>query len=340
MILGPARTDAKRSELMADHDPILLGDVGGTLVRLAIYAGAKLGPVERFDVAAYADLPEAVAAFASRQDRRDRITSAFLAVAGPVENGRCENVNSGWVIDAGTVHSRLGFASVRLLNDFEAIAWSLRRLAPRDILTIGGGHPDPNAPLVVTGAGTGFGIAAFLPIEGGLVIPSEGGHANLPGNSEREDAVIGLLRRKFGRVSAERALSGPGLQNLYRAIADLDRADVPDRNAAEITRAAVAGTCLVSKATLEMFCAMLGSVAGDLALLFRGRGGIFLAGGIVPRIAHYLAQSEFRARFEGKGRVRAYLEAIPTRVIVHPDPAFVGLISIIESERGIPFAPH
>ena len=96
----------------------------------------------------------------------------------------------------------------------------------------------------------------------------------------------------------------------------------------------------MSKAALDMFCAMLGTAAGDLALLFRARGGVCLAGGIVPRIAHYLAQSEFRARFEGKGRVRAYLEAIPTRVIVHPDPAFVGLISIIESERGIPFAPH
>jgi glucokinase len=340
MIVGPVRSEAKRSELMADHDPILLGDIGGTHVRLAIYAGARLGPVERLDVAAYADLPQAVAAFVSRQARRDRITSAFLAVAGPVENGRCENVNSGWVIDAQTVQSCSGFASVRLLNDFEAIAWSLRRLAPNDILTIGGGHAQPNAPMVVTGAGTGFGIAAFLPDEGGLVIPSEGGHANLPANSDREDAVIGLLRRQFGRVSAERALSGPGLQNLYRAIAELDRADVSDRSAAEITRAALAGTCPVSKAALDMFCAMLGTVAGDLALLFRARGGVCLAGGIVPRIAHYLAHSEFRARFEGKGRVRAYLEAIPTSVIVHSDPAFVGLISIIESERGIPFAPR
>jgi glucokinase len=340
MIVGPVRSEAKRSELMADHDPILLGDIGGTHVRLAIYAGARLGPVERLDVAAYADLPQAVAAFVARQARGDRITSAFLAVAGPVENGRCENVNSGWVIDAQTVQSCSGFASVRLLNDFEAIAWSLRRLAPNDILTIGGGHAQPNAPMVVTGAGTGFGIAAFLPGEGGLVIPSEGGHANLPANSDREDAVIGLLRRQFGRVSAERALSGPGLQNLYRAIAELDRADVSDRSAAEITRAALAGTCPVSKAALDMFCAMLGTVAGDLALLFRARGGVCLAGGIVPRIAHYLAHSEFRARFEGKGRVRAYLEAIPTSVIVHSDPAFVGLISIIESERGIPFAPR
>jgi glucokinase len=340
MTLGPLRTEAKRSELMADHDPILLGDIGGTHVRLAIYAGAKLGLVERLDVADCADLPEAAAAFVARQASRDRIRSAFLAVAGPVENGRCENVNSGWVIDAQTVQSRLGFASVRLLNDFEAIAWSLRRLTPDDVFRIGGGHAQPNAPMVVTGAGTGFGIAAFLPSEGGLVLPSEGGHANLPGNSDREDAVIGLLRRKFGRVSAERALSGPGLQNLYRAIAELDRADVPDRSAAEITRAALAGTCPVSKATLDMFCAMLGTIVGDLALLFRARGGVCIAGGIVPRIAYYLAQSEFRARFEGKSRVRAYLEAIPTSVIVHPDPAFVGLISIVESERGIPFAPH
>jgi glucokinase len=339
MILGPIQSTPERSTAAVDHDPVLLGDVGGTNIRFAIYAGAKLGPVERLDVAAYADLPQAAAAFVSRQAEHGKITSAFLAVAGPVEDGRCENVNSGWVIDARAVQSRLGFADARLLNDFEAIAWSLRRLAPSDVRQIGGGHPAPNAPVLVTGAGTGFGIAAFLPNEGGLVIPSEGGHANLPGNSDREDAAIGILRRKFGRVSAERALSGPGLQNLYRAIAELDHASVPDRSAAEITRAALSGTCPVSRATLDMFCALLGTVAGDLALLFRARGGVWLAGGIVPRIAQYLAQSEFRARFEGKGRVRAYLEAIPTRVIVHPDPAFLGLISIIESERRIPSAP-
>ena len=229
----------------------------------------------------------------------------------------------------------MGFATVRLLNDFEAIAWSLRKLEPGDIHPIGGGHAQPGAPMVVLGAGTGLGIAALLPGDRDLVIATEGGHASLPANSDREDAVIALLRRQFGRVSAERTLSGPGLQNLYRSIAVLDHVDVPARSAAEITKAALAGTCPVSKAALDMFCSMLGTVAGDLALLFRARGGIYLAGGIVPRITDYVARSEFRARFEAKGRVRAYLETIPTSVILHRDPAFLGLVSIIERERGV-----
>jgi glucokinase len=321
----------------AGRERILLGDIGGTNVRLAVFADGRLEPIERLPVAGHANLAEAAAAFLSRQAERNRITSAFLAVAGPVEGGRCEIVNSRWVIDARELERALGI-EVRLLNDFEAIAWSLRKLGPRDVVQIGGGHVEPGQPMVVTGAGTGLGIAAFVP-ERGRVMPSEGGHASLPGNSDREDAVIGLLRRKYGRVSAERALSGPGLQNLYHAIAQLDHADVADKTAAEITDGALEGTCAVSKASLDMFCAMLGTVAGDLALLFRARGGVYLAGGIVPRIVDYLAGSEFRQRFEGKGRVRSYLEAISTSVIVHPNPAFLGLVSIIEADNQVAPGP-
>jgi glucokinase len=315
----------------AGHEQILLGDIGGTNVRLAVFADGKLAPIERLPVAGYANLAEAAADFLGRQGERSRITSAFLAVAGPVENGRCEIVNSRWVIDARELQ-RILEIDVRLLNDFEAIAWSLRKLGPPDVVQIGGGHAEPGQPMVVTGAGTGLGIAAFFP-ERGRVMPSEGGHASLPGNSDREDAVIGLLRRKYGRVSAERALSGPGLQNLYQAIAQLDHTQVTEKSPAEITKDALDGTCAVSKAALDMFCAMLGTVAGDLALLFRSRGGVYLAGGIAPRIVAYLTGSEFRQRFEGKGRVRSYLEAISTSVIVHPNPAFLGLVSIIETEN-------
>jgi glucokinase len=277
---------------------------------------------------------EAAAAFIARHGGADRPTSAVLAVAGPVENGHCEIINSRWVIDADALRTRLGFARVRLLNDFEAIAWSLPKLGADDLRPIGGGRAQPNAPKAILGPGTGLGIAAVLP--NGLIVPTEAGHASLAGNSEREDAVIASLRRRFGRVSAERALSGPGLQNLYQAIAELDHVDAPARSAAEITSAAIAGTCPVSKATLDMFCALLGTVAGDVALVFRARGGVYLAGGIVPRVTDHIARSEFRARFEAKGRMRPYVEAIPTSVILHADPAFLGLLAVIEAERPSP----
>jgi glucokinase len=160
------------------------------------------------------------------------------------------------------------------------------------------------------------------------IVPTEGGHATLPGATPREDAVIEHLRHKFGHVSAERALSGPGLENLHSAIAAIDGIGVSSKTAAEIVRQALDRSCPVSVAAVDMFCAMLGTVAGDLALMFRARSGVYIAGGIAPRIVDLLAQSEFRARFIAKGRYRPYLESVPTAVIVNSDAAFLGLKSL------------
>jgi glucokinase len=164
-----------------------------------------------------------------------------------------------------------------------------------------------------------------------MVVASEGGHATLPATSVREDAVLDHLRKRFGHVSAERVLSGPGVENLYQSIAALDGIDAPMRNAAEITDAALQGTCPTSRASLDMFCAMLGGFAGNVALTYGARGGVYIAGGIAPRILDYLAKSEFRRRFEQKGRLHSYLEAIPSQVIVHPAATFLGLTSLATS---------
>jgi len=185
--------------------------------------------------------------------------------------------------------------------------------------------------MVVIGPGTGLGMAGLLGRGGDMtVIATEGGHATLPTTTPREDAVIAHLRGRFGHVSAERALSGPGLENLYAAIAAIDEAAVASRSAAEITRLALDRSCATCRAAVDMFCAMLGTVAGNLALMFRARGGVYLAGDIVPRMADYLAQSEFRARSEAKGRFRDYVRSVPTAVIVNPDAAFLGLKSLAE----------
>jgi glucokinase len=336
MTLEPFYGTAARSLSEIQGERILLGDIGGTNARFAVFAEDQLGPVEHFPVAGYANVAEAAKAFLARQDRAEQVTSAVLGVAGPVEDQHTELVNSGWVIDAAALRTSLGFVRVSLINDFEAIAWALLKFTPDDLKSIGGGRPQPGRVMVALGPGTGLGLAAMMPGVPNRVIATEAGHANLPGNSEREDAVITHMRRKFGRVSVERAISGPGLQNLYGTIAELDRANGPERSAAEITQSAIAGTCPVCKAALDMFCAMLGTLAGDAALLFRARGGIYLAGGILPRIVDYVAQSEFRARFEAKGRMRGYLEAIPTSIIMHGDPAFLGLIAAIESQRTAP----
>jgi glucokinase len=234
-------------------------------------------------------------------------------------------------MDAGELSAAFGFESTKLINDFEAIAWALPHLREHDVKPIAGGQALPGEPIVVIGPGTGLGMAGLLGTERGMtVIATEGGHATLPSATPREDAIIAHLRGRFGHVSAERALSGPGIENLYAAIAAIDEAAVASRSAAEITQLALDGSCATCRAAVDMFCAMLGTVAGNLALMFRARGGVYLAGGIAPRLADYLAQSEFRARFEAKGRFREYVGSVPTTIIVNPDAAFLGLKSLAE----------
>ena len=180
--------------------------------------------------------------------------------------------------------------------------------------------------MAVLGPGTGLGVACHaLNPAGEIVIASEGGHATLPATCRREDAIIGHLRNRFGHVSVERVLSGDGLVNLYEAVAAIDHLSAARKSAANITAGAIERGCPICREALDLFCAMLGSVAGDVALTFAAKGGVFVAGGIAPRIVEYLRDSQFRTRFESKGRSKSYLANIATSVIVRREPAFLGL---------------
>ena len=304
----------------------LLGDIGATNARFSLLVDGVLDPVSNFEVARYARFPDAVAAFLNMHRDRMPVTQALLAVAGPVEEERCKLTNCAWIIDGGELRTAFRLARVRILNDFAATAYSLPSLTTDDLRAIGCGRAISGAPMAVLGPGTGLGVAGLVPgTAEPAVIAGEGGHATVSAASAREDAVIDYLRGHFGHVSAERVVSGAGLENLYRAIAALDNSEAPAREAAEITKAALAGSCRTADAALHMFCALLGSFAGNIALTFDARGGVFIAGGIAPRIVEFMARSEFRRRFEDKGRLRRYLEAIPSNVIVHPAAAFIGL---------------
>ncbi|NVN88309.1 MAG: glucokinase [Rhodopseudomonas sp.] len=308
---------------------VVLADVGGTNARFALLTGDVLGPVEHLAVRDHARFTDALAVFMARQTDHATIRGAIIAVAGPVEDGHCAFTNSSWVVDAAELRSRFDFTGVKLINDFEAIAWALPHLTRDDLRVIGGGAPVPDAPMAVLGPGTGLGVAAYVPHKaGGLVLRSEGGHVTLPSSSLREDAIIVALRQRFGHVSAERVLSGQGLENLYRAIATIDQCPAPERRAADISKAAVDGVCELSRAALDQFCAWLGEVAGNVALGHGAQGGVFIAGGIVPHFQDYLVSSTFRSRFEAKGRMSRYVEPIPVSLILHDDPAFVGLRSL------------
>jgi glucokinase len=309
---------------------ILLADIGATNARFALLRrGGEIGPVRTLAVADYPRFTDAVVAFLAREGSSP--AGAMLAVAGPIEGERAVMTNCPWVIDAAELRRVLCVQAVRVINDFEATAWSLAALEPDHVAAVGAGRAVAGAPMVVLGPGTGLGLACHVPhAPVPVVIATEGGHVTLAASTTREAAVIEWLRGRFEHASAERALSGPGLENLYRAIAAVDGAAVPARDATAITEAGVAGTCPVSRAALDMFCAMLGTFAGNAALSVGARGGVFIAGGIAPRIIDYLLKSELRARFDAKGRLRAYMEAIPLNVIVHPDYAFIGLKALVD----------
>lgn len=318
---------------------ILLGDIGATNARFALLADGQLGPVKSFDVAGFPRFADAAATFLKEHCYWADVTKAVFAVAGPVEADRCVLTNCSWVIDARELYQTFGFEA-RILNDFEAVAHSLPSLTAADLVKIGGGEAEPGAPMVVVGPGTGLGVAGLVSRLGTpIVIPSEGGHATFGGTgSDREDDIVRHLRRRFGHVSAERVISGEGLENIYQAIVALDQLNLAPQGAAEITKRAISSDCKVAREALERFCAFLGSFAGSVALMFGARGGAYIAGGISPRIVDFISRSEFRSRFEAKGRFRPYLGRVPTQVIVHPAAAFLGLASlsnIVNADHGV-----
>ncbi len=314
-------------------EKVLLADIGGTNARFAVMVEGQLSVMAQMTVSDYRTFPAALGAYLGGLRHPGTIHAAILAASGTVQNDRCALTNNSWVIDASELRKDHGFSSVRLIHDFEAVAWALPSLPSDRLFPLGGDSPVREAPLAALGPGTGLGMAVSVPYAAGrLVRSSEGGHSTLPGGSLREDAVIEHLRRRFGHVSAERVLSGRGLENLYDAIAAVDGTAPPRRRDAEISRAGIDGTCPTSRAALDMFCALLGSVAGNLALTFGAKGGVYIGGGILPRMPEYLSRSEFRARFEEKGRFRKYLEPIPAHLILDENVAFVGLRALLEVE--------
>ncbi|HJQ55547.1 MAG TPA: glucokinase [Vineibacter sp.] len=314
----------------------LLADIGGTNARFALFEGGVVGPIEVLQVADHKAAADAFAVILDRHRAAGPITAAAIGVAGPVEAGRGVFTNSDWVVDTAQLRAAFGFRSVHVVNDFEATARSLPRLVPDDLFRLGGRDGQPASPRAVLGPGTGLGVACLLPGRPSQVIATEAGHATLAATRPRQDAIITWLRTRFDHVSAERVLSGNGLVNLHEAVAALDGGNIPSHDAPTITGSTADGGCAACREALDLFCGWLGAVAGNLALSFGARGGVYIAGGIAPRIVGHLARSDFRDQFEAKGRFRDYLVAVPAAVIMRPDAAFIGLASLVEEAGAAP----
>jgi glucokinase len=205
-------------------------------------------------------------------------------------------------------------------------------LQPADITQIGGGAAVPSSVIGIIGPGSGLGVAFLVPSNGGWVaVPGEGGHVTLAGTTKRECDVIEQLRGRFDHVSAERILSGPGLVNLHRALTTMEGAPPASYTAEEITERTLCERDRICAEAVDLFFGFLGIIAGNLALTLGARGGIYVAGGIVPKLVSRIGRSEFRKRFEQKGRLKLYIEKIPTFIIIHPFPAFVGLAKLLNA---------
>lgn len=326
------------------HAPRLLADIGGTNARFAWQAGSGATPeaLETLACADYATLELAMQAYLERV-QRPRPLLAALAIANPVHGDRVRMTNHHWSFSIAELRQRMGLQRLEVLNDFAALALALPDLLPSEKRLLAGCNPAQdadvqdglgraNSPLALIGAGTGLGVSGLLPLPNGgwLPIAGEGGHVTLAASNALEQQVLEALQQRHGHVSAERAISGAGLVDLYQALCRAEASQPHDWGAAEISAAALQGHTQ-ARAALELFCAFLGTVAGNLALTLGARGGLYIGGGIVPKLGAFFDQSAFRERFVAKGRFRAYLESIPVWVIVaEQSPALRGAARVLE----------
>lgn len=313
----------------------LVADIGGTHARFALLDdqgerhGLKTLRCDDFDrldqaIEHYLATAAVEAGLSALRPRR-----AALAVATPISGDQLRLTNRQWTFSVAALRQQLGLERLLVINDFTALALALPQLNASQLRQVGAGEVVADRAKGLIGPGTGLGVAGVLPTPAGWVpLESEGGHVTYSPVNTQEAQLVEVIRAERGHVSAEALLSGQGLVNLFRAMLVLNNQLKPDKplpTAADITQRALAGECGYSQRVMEAFCAMLGTVSGNLALTLGARGGVYLGGGIVPRVADYLVHSCFRERFMDKGRFRDYLAAIPCFIITEPYPAFAGL---------------
>lgn len=315
---------------------VLAGDVGGTKTALAL---AEVGPrslrflrVRRYRSLDWTGLEAMVEHFLAGEAAGPR--AAVFGIAGPILGGRAKVTRLPWSVEERSLARRLRPARVALVNDFVAAALGLPRLSPRRVAALLPGSALPGGPIGLIGAGTGLGQAALVRTYGGhLVLPSEGGHADFGPRDDREDRLVAFLRSRCGRVSRDRILSGEGIGHLYDFLArerqrpappELVRALAGGDPAAAISRFALAGRDPVCREALSLFVSIYGSEAANVAMQYQATGGVFIAGGIAPKILPALRWPAFRKSFRGKPPMEEFLAAIPVRVVLDPRLPLLG----------------
>jgi glucokinase len=308
----------------------LIGDIGGTNARFAIARGGKYSELKHVETEHYPSLHDALADYlkALPEGERSQLSGA-LAIAGPVLGDRISLTNKSWSFSVQDLKQSLDLTALTVVNDFAATAQAIPHLPQQQKFGIGPAIADARGNIGVVGPGTGLGMSSMIPNgDGWMLVPGEGGHATLAASTEEEFAIIQMLRKRWSHVSAERVLSGAGLVNLYEAICELRGTEPLMLSPADVTRRAMDKSDEKCVRAFDHFCEILGSVAGDLALTISAFGGIYIAGGILPRFKEAFAASAFRERFEAKGRFVSMLRKMPTWLILDESPALTGLANM------------
>ncbi|ALT77535.1 glucokinase [Paucibacter sp. KCTC 42545] len=328
--------------------PRLIADIGGTYARFAVeLAPGNFSQIASLRCADFADFYAAVSTYlngltpvgaagstgVNASHSQHGILHAAIAIAYPVEGDQVRMTNYHWQFSIEEMRQRLGLETLVVVNDFTALAMALPKLGPADVRQIGGGEARMPSVIGLLGSGSGLGVSGLIPAaEGWIALGTEGGHTNFAPRDEREIAILRHAWRQFEHVSFERLLSGPGIELIYRALAEHGGVAAEDLQAPEITQRALDHQDPLCAETLDVFCALLGTAASNLAVTLGALGGVYIGGGIVPRLGEYFDKSLFRARFEDKGRFHDYVAAIPTFVITAEHATFKGASAILQAQ--------
>jgi glucokinase len=327
MYSGPSKVALKLSY------PRLLADIGGTHARFALQGAvdAPVSEVKTLENKNYASFVALIEAYLTSLPVRPKY--AALAIAGVITDDTVLIANIGWPFSRDALLTAFDFTQLVILNDFSALAHALPLLKPNEYEQIGQGMPKSGHPLALIGPGTGLGVSGLIPTPDGRWIPlqSEGGHTTLAAMDTKEAELIRIIRQTHPYVSAEQLLSGKGLPNLYHAMATLYGQTTAILSARAIIEQAVNKQCAVCVEVVDTFAAMLGTVAGDLALTLGAQGGLYLGGGIIPLLGSSFNKMRFRARFEDKGQLSPFMAKIPTYIITVANPALRGVAAALSS---------
>lgn len=311
----------------------LVADVGGTNIRLGVanLATLSITDVHTYQCADFTNIDGAIKAYLTQVECS--VEYACIAVATAVTGDMVSLTNNHWAFSQQQLQQQFAWQGLTVINDFTAIAMSVPHLAAECKVQIGGKDAAVNKPIAVYGAGTGLGVAHLVPTgDKWLPIDGEGGHVDFAPIEQDEINVLQQLQKKYSRVSAEQILSGLGLVQIYQSLCQVDGTEAKHYQPADITQAALAQTDTKAEQALQLFCRVLGSFGGNLALTVKASGGVYIAGGIVPRFIEYLKQSDFRTRFDAKGRFSDLVASIPVYIVTEPQPGLIGCAAYLQQD--------